>query len=93
VSGNYEGTITADFRECIFDGTIKRPDELWAERGREEGAGEPPRQAGRDIGVTWRPHACLAAVKFITRPSETDYTYCTYFETSMLDIGADRPFA
>jgi len=28
VSGNYEGTITADFREYIFDGTIERPDEL-----------------------------------------------------------------
>lgn len=23
--GNYEGTITADFREYIFDGTIKWP--------------------------------------------------------------------
>lgn len=42
--GNYEGTITADFREYIFDGTIKWlmnyiGGECWDENGRERDRG------------------------------------------------------
>jgi len=59
VSGNYEGTITADFREYIFDGTTKRPDELWGvERGERE-EGEPRDKPG---GEGYRGHVAATRV-------------------------------
>lgn len=66
--GNYEGTITVDFREYIFDGTIK-----WLMN-----YGGSAEKCGRErIGVTWHAWYTIA-VKFITHPSETDYRVCTY---------------
>jgi len=41
--------------------------------GRGRRASPETSPAGKDIGVTWPPRAWFTAVKFITRPSETDY--------------------